>query len=1103
MSLLAAPSTPANASRRMANSSRIASNILGTPVPVLWGTRDLSGTLVAWTNLSYNSGGSSGKGGGVVSAGDRYYRTFALCFCLGPCDTINSIWYDNQMIWQGPVSIASALATANAIQGAGSVMLTDNPPTTSTPGISPIPVNNNRGTICFYFGTDTQTQDPFLAQFIPNAPFFRGMVYAVFHGPRTVSSGKYSQQGFRIGSADTLAQIAINVTRIPPEPTGSVFSVATTPAPAQIVTCAARISGVWDRGPAATLTVTAGADDGHLSVTASSASGDTAVSQAANGVEFEALPYFYVTLTWPSSSQPVLPSGVTIGFNLAINGTTITKIVSSPTLALDVSIAGWSGRQNVLYQITVTPGIDDTAVNVEAAVIAGVDTVGGSYPLNGVAFAVGTLGLMVTLSWQTGTIPLAAGQSASFEIVVSANAAAGNLGANPGAMVYELLTSTVAGFALNPAIIDETQFGAFAGQANYAGLNYMTTEKADARGLIQDILKNVQAALTISNGLIAPRMMGYLPGTLTTIAQTLDADDVIGYKIRPGAWYELPQHLSVKYRDSGRLFRDTVCSLPGAGSVGNDEKAIEIDLPMVTDLLTARVIGLRMMALEQLPKKPDTLICGRGAFPIQFGDIIALNNPRIGTLPASFNYQPGSPLVVLAVREHGPGDETIELDVAPDVFGYLPVNSTATGGGGGGIPAGPAEPYYAISVQGAFEFPYDWDPSVSRLFCLFAARTDPDAQGFTLWASDESPPVDYSERDTDALFCAGGTIQGFNAPRFTMDRTATIQFTAASQDIDAWQSVSDTGWLGYQFLVLLGGSGLALLYAAKNLNYLGDNEWEIEGLWGPLSDTIGGTVGTDVWVFALQPPYDVPAQPSEVIGVTISFKGIPFGSRLSPTLAAATAAPVTVAGRSACPRAPVNPNANGRGANMFPSYGGAGVGNDIALAWDLCNRGFGFGQETNPCEFDPGIQSEVAQCQVDVVVGGTVVKTYTVSTREFGGTGITSGTITAQTFPISSTATLQPGDRISVVRAADPAGTEWFGRVATISGNQVTLVSPLCVIPSAGDTFNRYESCGFVYTAAQNLADNGSLPSAITFNIYGCLNGLRSLQPATITVTKT
>jgi hypothetical protein len=971
----------------MSNSARIASNVLGTPWPTLWGTRDLSGTLIAWTNHHYNSGGSSGKGGGQVSAGEKDYRTFALGLCIGPVDSINAIWYDNQLIWTGNVTIASAATVATSTQGVGSVILTD---------------NNNRGTIAFYFGLDTQTQDPVLAEFIPNAPFYRGMCYAVFHGSRT------GTLGFRIGNADTLSQIAVNVTRIPPAPPGTPYTSSIVANPANVA----------------------------------------------------------------AQAEPI---------------------------SISANVSSFTGGKNLLYSLTALyateyPG-PTTQIPVSWAAVDGIDSSGTAFATSGTPFAVGSLGLMVTLTWNTSLAPLNPDATDQWSILVISQSAVSNTGANVASMVYELLTSTVSGFALNPALIDAAQFNAFAVQANYAGLNYATTEKVDARGLLQDILKNVQGALTISNGRIAPRLMGYLPGSEFVIGLTLEADDIVGYKIRPGAWYELPQHVTVKYRDSGRLYRDTTCSLPGAGDAGDDEKAIEIDLPMVTDLATARVIGLRLKALESLPKKPDTLICGRGAFPVQFGDIIALNNPMIGTLPPAFGYQPGTPLVVLAVREHGPGDERIELDVAPDVFGYLPVSSVATGSGGTGVPVGPAQPYNTINVQDAFEFPFDWATDGNKYFCVFAARTDPDAQGFTLWASDESPPVDYNEVDADALFCAGGTITGFTAPRYTMDRNATAEFTAASQDIDAWQSVSDNGWFGFQFLVLLGGGDSALLFAAKTLNFLGANSWQIEGLWGPLSDTLGGSQGTDIWVFALQPPYNVPGQPAWVNGATISFKGIPFGSRLSPTLSAATAAQVTVSSRAARPRMAQNPVANGLAPRFNPTYSA-----DINLAWDLCNRGFGVGAETNPCEFDPSIASEVSQCQVDVIAGSNVVRTATVAVRTSVATTVASGTITAQSFPVASTSGLQAGDRISVVHGAG----EWFGRIQSISGSQVTLVSPASVLPSPSDVVNRYESVGCIYDQATNESDNGGLlPASVTFNIYPYMNGLRALNAATITVTKT
>jgi hypothetical protein len=1000
MSILAAPTPPANASRRMSNSARIASNVLGTPWPTLWGTRDLSGTLIEWTNHRYNSSGSSGKGGGVVAAGERDYRTFALGLCLGPVDSINAIWYDNQLIWTGNVSIASAATEATATQGIGSVILT----VEGTSGMA-------RGTVCFYFGLDTQTQDPVLAQFIPDAPFYRGMCYAVFHGDRM------GTLGFRIGSADTLSQIAVNVTRIPPAPPGT-------------------------------------------------------------------------------------PYGSTIQANPG------NAAAQAQTISISANVSAFTGGKNVLYSLTALVGSNDSTLSVTWTPISGVDTSGDAVITNGTPFAVGSLGLMVTLSWgNNSSPPLNTNASDQWSILVASNGSAANSGANVAAMVYELLTSTISGFALNPAIIDPAQFNAFAVQANYAGLNYMTTEKVDARGLIKDILGYVQGALTISNGLIAPKLMGYLPGLPFETVITLEADDVVGYKIRPGAWYEVPHHVTVKYRDLGRFYRDTTCSLPGAGDVGDDEKAVEFDMPMVTDITTARLIGLRMKALETLPKKPDTLICGRGAFPIQFGDIISLNAPQIGTLPASFAYQSGAPLVVLAVREHGVGDERIELDVAPDVFGYLPIVAVATGSGGSGGYVSPSQPYNRIAEQDAFELPYDWSTDGQKRFLLFAARTDPDAQGFSLWVSTEPTPVDYTEADADALFHPGGNIIDSQMPKYTMDRNAYIDFTPVGDDIATWQSVNDAGWFSYQFLVLLGSGDTASLYAAEELIYLGSGTYRIQSLYGPLSDTLpNNSPGylSDLWVFAVQPLYNIIGQPSWVLGTTVTFKGIPFGSRLSPTLGDALPAAVTVENRAMCPRAVVNPNANGYGAILNPTYSNAGTSpaSDIAVAWDLCNRGFGMGAETNPCEFDPAIESEVAQCQVDVIVANTVVRTVTVNVREFSGTGVTSGTITAQTFPLSSVAQLQPGDRISIVPAAAPSNREYFGRIAAISGSQITLVSPLPYTPVAGDSFNAYERCGFIYTAAMNLSDNTSLPAEVTFNIYGYLNGLRSLNPATIMVTK-
>src|ERR1039457_1210250 len=174
MSFLGAANAATSANRRAVAQSPVASNVLGTPWPTLWGLRGLNGTVIVWTNHTFHGGGASGKGGGQVSSGEKDYRTFALGLCIGPVDRITEIWYDNELIWQGNVSIASAAIAASATVGIGGVVLTD---------------SLARGTITFYFGLDTQTQDPVLAKFIPDAPFYRGMCYAVFHGPRTGAKG--------------------------------------------------------------------------------------------------------------------------------------------------------------------------------------------------------------------------------------------------------------------------------------------------------------------------------------------------------------------------------------------------------------------------------------------------------------------------------------------------------------------------------------------------------------------------------------------------------------------------------------------------------------------------------------------------------------------------------------------------------------------------------------------------------------------------------------------------------------------------------------------------------------------------------------------------
>ena len=565
---------------------------------------------------------------------------------------------------------------------------------------------------------------------------------------------------------------------------------------------------------------------------------------------------------------------------------------------------------------------------------------------------------------------------------------------------------------------------------------------------------------------------------------------MVGLKQRPGSWYEVPQHTTVKYSDTTRKFHDTILSLPGAGDFGNDEKNIEITLPMVTDARVARLIGSRLRTLETLPKNPDTITCGRGAFQLQFGDVFVINDPPRG-------YDSTTPVIVVAIREHGMGDETIEVDVVPEVFGYLPALVAAVGGGGGGGGGG-TTPINPIQLQDAVELPWDFAQDSSKRFTVFAARPDPDVEGLALYTSIEQPAVDYDVVDSDALFHAGGKVISVNFSGFTMDREASIDFNQGSDDIDGFSSLSDSDWFAYKMLVLVGGGIGAGLYAVRELVFLGGSSWRLRGIFGPLSDTPvpAPSAGSPIWVFRILPLYNVLAEPAWVLNSVLTFKGIPFGSRLSPTLADALAAQLTVVSRAARPFPADNLIANGRGALMTPLYS-----SDIALAWVLRDRGFGFGYETNPSEFDPTVPSEINTCDVELWVGGVLKRTTTVNVRHDAIQTSTLSVASAQQFDVGSVAGLQPGDLISVAVFGNTG--QIFGRIQSISGLTITLFSPLPVLPVADELVTRYESVGYIYDAATNESDNGgSLAAAVDVKVYPNLNGLRALRPAELTVIK-
>lgn len=86
--------------------STIQTSTYGTLIPILWGQQRLAGNII-WASVirseTNTSGGGGGKGGG--SGGGEttytYFRAVAIALCQGPILSVDRIWANTGLIWDG------------------------------------------------------------------------------------------------------------------------------------------------------------------------------------------------------------------------------------------------------------------------------------------------------------------------------------------------------------------------------------------------------------------------------------------------------------------------------------------------------------------------------------------------------------------------------------------------------------------------------------------------------------------------------------------------------------------------------------------------------------------------------------------------------------------------------------------------------------------------------------------------------------------------------------------------------------------------------------------------------------------------------------------
>lgn len=137
----------------------------GVPIPDLIGTSVLVGNIIWYgrnrseqINDTVTQGGKGGGGGTQTAvSGYRYYLSAAVGLCLGPVSELYEVWQNDIKVWAG-----NALPDA---EGKASIILSEVGPMT------------------FYFGTEDQTPDDYLAEYIDDDTLltpWKRVCYAVF-----------------------------------------------------------------------------------------------------------------------------------------------------------------------------------------------------------------------------------------------------------------------------------------------------------------------------------------------------------------------------------------------------------------------------------------------------------------------------------------------------------------------------------------------------------------------------------------------------------------------------------------------------------------------------------------------------------------------------------------------------------------------------------------------------------------------------------------------------------------------------------------------------------------------------------------------------------
>ena len=210
-------------------------NTEGLPLPDILGTTKTSGNLL-WYGANrrtkikerVDDGGSIfGSSTKKVVTGYRYFLNWALCFCLGPVDTLYTVYADDDVVWSGELHLADATngeltiilmaGDRDKISGYEDESGRANPWQEMFDGMNSASDKGVMGMMTFYFGTDTQEPNIFMGQAMEADSAFApadGFIWTAYHLPYRRQCYAYLHNNY-IGSYNRCPTIKVVIRKAP------------------------------------------------------------------------------------------------------------------------------------------------------------------------------------------------------------------------------------------------------------------------------------------------------------------------------------------------------------------------------------------------------------------------------------------------------------------------------------------------------------------------------------------------------------------------------------------------------------------------------------------------------------------------------------------------------------------------------------------------------------------------------------------------------------------------------------------------------------------------------------------------------------------------